>query len=173
MYERPFIDSLEFAGNGGQITAQVPFAALARLQDVLDNPQGILHYTLQGGMDKQGRPLLNVSITGDCQLRCQRCLSGMDYTIQIAARLLLCDQDALDQLDSEGHVAGHPEEEGDFDGILAEAHLDVLALLEEEILLGLPIAPKHQAGACQVAEGKNRQQDDQHPFALLEKLKHH
>jgi uncharacterized protein len=54
---------------------------------------------------------------------------------------------------------------------LADAHLDVLALLEDEILLNLPIAPKHEAGACKVADGKNRQEGDQHPFAVLEKLK--
>ncbi len=162
MYVRPFIDSLEFAENGRQITDQVPFAELTRLHDVLDNHQGILRYSLQGGRDGQGRPVLDVSIKGVCQLRCQRCLSGMDYTIQHEVRLLLCDQDALDLLD---------DNEEDYDGILADVHLDVLALLEEEILLSLPIAPKHQPGACQVAEDENRQQGDQHPFALLEKLK--
>jgi len=29
---------------------------------------------------------------------------------------------------------------------LADAHLDVLDLLEEEVLLSLPIAPKHELG---------------------------
>ena len=162
MYARPFIDSLDFAGNGKQISAQVPFAELPRLLDVLDNPQGSLHYTLQGRLDNQGRPVLDVSISGSCQLRCQRCLNALDYVIAHQARLLLCDQASLDMLE---------DEEEDFDGILADAHLDVLALLEDEILLNLPIAPKHEAGACKVADGKNRQEGDQHPFAVLEKLK--
>lgn len=161
MYARPFIDSLDFAVNGMQIDTQVPFAELPRLLDVLDNPQGVLHYTLQGGLDSLGRPVLDVSINGVCQLRCQRCLNGMDYAIQHEARLLLCDQAALDVL----------EDEEEFDGILADAHLDVLALLEDEILLSLPIAPKHESGACQVAEGEGKQKDERHPFAALEKLK--
>ena len=171
MYVRPFIDSLDFAGNGRQITEQVPFAELARLHDVLDNPQGFLHYSLLGGRDSQGRPVLDISIKGDCQLRCQRCLNALDYAICHEARLLLCDQDTLDLLDSEMHLDGQTDEEENFDGILADAHLDVLALLEEEILLSLPIAPKHQSGVCQVAEGESRQEGDRHPFALLEKLK--
>ena len=162
MYARPFIDSLDFAGSGKQIDAQVPFAELPRLLDVLDNPQGILHYTLQGGLDNQGRPVLDVSMTGRCQLRCQRCLKGMDYAIQHEARLLLCDQAGLDVLE---------DEEEAFDGILADAHLDVLALLEDEILLNLPISPMHDSGACQVAEGESTQKGKQHPFAVLEKLK--
>lgn len=162
MYARPFIDSLDFAANGKQIDAQVPVGELPRLLDLLDNPQGMLHYSLQGGVDNLGRPVLDVSIDGSCQLRCQRCLSGLDYAIQHEARLMLCDQASLDVLE---------DEEEDFDGILADAHLDVLALLEEEILLTLPIAPKHDLGACQVAEGKNKQEGEPHPFAVLEKLK--
>lgn len=171
MYARPFIDSLDFAANGKQIDAQVPVSELPRLLDLLDNPQGMLHYTLQGGLDSLGRPVLDVSIDGSCQLRCQRCLSGLDYAIQHEARLMLCDQASLDVLEPQGLLVGHPDEEEDFDGILADAHLDVLALLEEEILLTLPIAPKHDLGACQVAEGKNKQEGEPHPFAVLEKLK--
>lgn len=167
MYARPFIDSLDFARNGQRISAQVPFAELPRLQELLDNPQGVLDFTLQGGLDSLGRPILDVSMKGSCQLRCQRCLGALDYAIAREMRLLLCDQAALDELDSE--MAVHDDEE-DFDEILADENLDVLMLLEDEILLGLPIAPKHDPGACQLAEG-NSKQEDQHPFAILEKLK--
>ena len=90
MYAPPFIDSLEFAANGGRMDAEVPFAELPRLLDVLDNPQGTLRYTVQGGLDYQGRPVLNIGLDGRCQLRCQRCMNGMDYTIRHDARLLLC-----------------------------------------------------------------------------------
>jgi len=161
MYARPFIDSLDFAQSGKQIDAEVPFAELPRLLDVLDNPQGILRYTVQGGLDKLGNPVLDISMSGCCQLRCQRCLQGMDYAIQHDARLVLCDQAGLDEQD----------DEEEFDRILADAHLDVLALLEEEILLSLPIAPRHESGACQLTESGNRQKENKHPFAVLEKLK--
>ncbi len=145
-----------------QIDTQVPFAELPRLQDVLDSNLGDLHYVLQGGTDASGRPVLDISIEGHCQLRCQRCLHGMDYAISHDARVVLCDQASLDALE---------DEEDEFDGILADAHLDVLALLEEEVLLNLPIAPMHESGACQVAEGVSTQKDELHPFAALEKLK--
>ncbi len=162
MYARPYIDSLDFSRHGKRISAQVPFAELPRLQELLDNPQGILDYILQGGMDHLGRPILDVSLHGSCQLRCQRCLGALDYAIQQETRLLLCDQAGLDELD---------DDEEDFDGILAEEHMDVVALLEDEILLGLPIAPRHEPGACQAAEGKYSQ-EGRNPFAALEKLKH-
>ena len=162
MYARPRIDSLDFARNGRRISAQVPFAELPRLQELLDSPLGFLDYILQGGMDHLGRPILDVSLHGSCQLRCQRCLGALDYAIQLEMRLLLCDQAGLDELD---------DDEEEFDAILADEHMDVVALLEDEILLGLPIAPRHETGSCQAAEGKYSQ-DGRHPFAALEKLKH-
>ncbi|MDX8380076.1 MAG: YceD family protein [Gallionella sp.] len=162
MYARPFIDSLDFALNGQQISAQVPFVALSRFVDVLEDTQGALSYLVQGGLDNQGRPVLDVSITGRCQLQCQRCLTGVDYMMQHKARLLLCDQAGLD-------VLGDDEEA--FDGILADAHMDVVAVLEDEILLSLPISVMHEIGTCQVVEGKSSQKDNSHPFAVLKKLK--
>ena len=167
MYARPFIDSLDFARNGQNISGEVPIAGLPRLQDVLENLRGVLSYTVQGVVDKQGAPALDVSIAANFQLRCQRCLKGLDYAVQLDTRLLLRDQASLDALDD--NVAGGEEEE--FDSILADAHLNVLNLLEEEILLSLPIAPKHELGACQATDSENVREEEQHPFAVLAKLK--
>ena len=167
MHARPFIDSLDFARNGQKISGEVAIAELPRLHDVLANQHGIISYTVQGVVDKQGSPALDVSISGSCQLLCQRCLNGLDYAIQLDAHLLLRNQASLDALADS--VAGGEEEE--FDSILADAHLDVLDLLEEEILLSLPIAPKHEFGNCQATEGKEASEEEQHPFAVLAKLK--
>jgi uncharacterized protein len=166
MHARPFIDSLDFARNGQKISGAVPVAGLPRLLDVLESTHGVLSYTVQGVVDKQDTPALDVSIAGSCQLRCQRCLKGLDYAVKLDTRLLLRDQASLDALDDD--VAGGEEE---FDSILADAHLDVLDMLEEEILLSLPIAPKHELGACQATDGENAREEKQHPFAVLAKLK--
>jgi len=174
MYARPFIDSLDFANNGQEIGGEVPVAELPRLQDVLENPQGVLQYRVSGGVDNLGSHFLDISVIGQCQLRCQRCLSGMDYPINLATRLLLRDQASLD-----GQGTQELTDEADEpDSILAEAQLDVLNLLEDEILLSLPFSPKHPTGVCQVTGGENRphQQAQEapkapHPFATLAQLK--
>jgi uncharacterized protein len=171
MYARPFIDSLDFARNGRGISGEVQIAELPRLLDILENPQGILSYTVQGGVDKQGTHFLDVGVVGQCQLRCQRCLNGLDYPVQLDMHLLLRDQSSLDALDAEKLLAVRPNEEEEFDSILADTHLNVLDLLEEEILLSLPIAPKHELGACQVTDGENPHREEKNPFAVLAKLK--
>jgi len=166
MYARPFIDSLDFARNGKHLSGDVPIADLPRLLDALETPQGVLHYTVQGGVDKQGIHFLDVGVVGLCRLRCQRCLDGLDYPVRLDTRLLLRDQPGLDALDDEAGI-----EEEEFDSILADTNLNVLDMLEEEILLSLPIAPKHELGACQATDGKNTRLDEQNPFAVLAKLK--
>jgi uncharacterized protein len=167
MYARPLIDSLDFAANRREISGEIPIAELQRLQDVLETSRGILQYTVQGGVDKQGIHFLDVGVAGQCRLRCQRCLEGFDYPVRLDTRLLLRDQASLDELDSEAD--GTAEEE--YDSILADKHLDVLDLLEDEILLSLPIAPKHALGTCQATDRENLQGAVKNPFAVLAELK--
>ncbi|HZW26279.1 MAG TPA: YceD family protein [Gallionella sp.] len=162
MSARPFIDSLDFAGNGKEINGEVPFAGMPRLLDELENPEGVLQYTVRGGVDKQGVSFLDVSMTGDCRLRCQRCLGALEHPIRIATRLLLRDQAELDALD---------DDEEEFDSVLAETQLDVLDLLEEEILLSLPISPRHESGECQAKDGDSAGNGKKNPFAALANLK--
>ncbi len=161
---RPFIDSLDFARNGQRISGEISVTQLPRLLDVLKNQQSVLHYTIQGGVDRFGCALLDVSINGTCQLLCQRCMNNMDYLVQITTRLLLRNQASLDALDDEEEM---------FDSILADAQMDILDLLQDEIVLSLPIAPKHQIGDCQAADGKQSAKETTHPFAALAGLKHH
>ena len=166
MYARPFINSLDFAGNGRRISGEMHVSELPRMLDMLENPQGILSYAVQGGVNELGTHFLDVNVSGQCRLRCQRCLNGMNYPVRLDTRLLLRNQATMDALDD--NVAS--VEEGEFDSILADAHLDVLNLLEEEILLSLPIAPKHEWGTCRAAGGENSSEAP-HPFAVLTKLK--
>lgn len=165
MYARPFIDSLDFARNGRQIHGEAPVSGLPRLLDLLADTRGTIEYTVRGDMGRHGIPMLDVSITGNCMLRCQRCLNGMDYPVRLDVRLLLRDQAGLDELDKDG---GDEEE---FDSILADSSLDVLNFLEEEILLSMPIAPSHEFGVCQVADAGSKHDEEKNPFAVLEKLK--
>ena len=164
MHARPFIDSLDFASNGQQISSEVLVADLSRLADVLSDSEGALSYTIRGAVNKYHIPLLVLNLNGKCQLTCQRCLQGMSYEIQVDTSVLLRDQAGLDQLDD----AGLDEE---YESILADARLDVWHLLEDEILLSLPFAPKHELGVCRSTSEVKPQQNESHPFAALTKLK--
>ncbi|MBB4010888.1 uncharacterized metal-binding protein YceD (DUF177 family) [Niveibacterium umoris] len=59
-------------------------------------------------------------------------------------------------------------EEDSFDAIAAERNLDVLALIEDELLLALPISPRHEV--CDTPQPRERD-DSASPFAALASLR--
>jgi uncharacterized protein len=162
MFARNFIDSLDFAHNGRELRGSVPLAEMPRLHDMLATHTGEISYVVRGLPDKNGKPMLEVSVDGLCQLRCQRCLNGFAYPLLMVSRLQLALADELDEY--------AVEENDEADSIVADKHLDVLNMVEEEILLSLPFAPKHPSGECQsVIEDLSQQ--DRSPFAILAGLK--
>ena len=179
MFARHFIDSLDFVRNGREVRGEVAVADLPRLQDMLADPEacpelvevacpedtrrGKVSYLIRGFLDKSGKPMLEVAINGLCQLICQRCLSGLAYPVNLVSQLMLVQEGGLDEFSTR-------VEEDEPDSVPADDHLDVIALLEEEILLSLPFAPKHPAGACQLVT-KGLDQSGISAFAVLAGLK--
>lgn len=160
MFTRPFIDSLDFARRGGELSGEVPVAELSRMSDILADSEGTISYLLRGLAGSDGKPQLELMLDGVCNLRCQRCLNALSYTIKLVSKLRLV---------TEGEADSSDIEDDEVDNIPAEKRLDVLALIEEELMLSLPIAPKHGSGECEMAvEGLNRSNN---PFAVLAGLK--
>lgn len=153
MTEQVLIDSLDFVRNTQVLRGKIAVASLPRIQDVLFAGDSMLEYTLSGDTDKQGRPFLHCEVNGVLQLRCQRCLEAMDYTVGVKSDLMLVKDEAL--------LAEINEDENDeVDAILADPHLDVFALIEDEILLDLPMSPKHLPAECKdkdAGQGNSRQ----------------
>ncbi|BBJ24506.1 YceD family protein [Candidatus Nitrotoga sp. AM1P] len=173
MFERQFIDSLDFANNNRELRGEIAMAQMPRLQDKLvvldagfehDHKEDI-SYILRGFRDSNDKPMLEVKLNGLCQLRCQRCLQGLIYPLKLFSQLLLVKD--LDDLSVE---------EDEIDSILVDSHLDVFSLFEEEILLNLPFAPRHPVGICRpVKEGyvvEEPDRIDKNPFAVLSELKY-
>jgi uncharacterized protein len=84
---------------------------------------------------------------------------------------IIIDTATYTSLDKNGNPLPQVEEEDEFDSILAEPELVVFNLLEEEILLSLPIAPKHEAGACEANAALQGLKEEISPFAALANLK--
>jgi uncharacterized protein len=166
MFARHFIDSLEFARSGMELRGEAAIAEMSRLQDVLATPEGRVSYVLCGLPDENGKSLLKLALNGICNLRCQRCLQALSYSISTESLLMPVPKEELENPGLE--AAGLDEDE--IDRIPADSHLDVLDLVEEEILLGLPLVPRHEPGTCQAAMKDSSRPEDS-PFAILRGLK--
>jgi uncharacterized protein len=160
MSARAVIDSLEFARSGQQLQGAIAVAQLARLTDSLFDTGGNLKFALSGGLDAEHRPRLNLKVEGAINLRCQRCLDSLAYPVEVESSLLVLT----------GKAGGETAEFDELDGIPADPHTDVWALVEDEVLLAIPIAPRHAEGQCSAAM-KTTPDGTPSPFAVLAKLK--
>ncbi len=154
------VDSLEFAADGGRLSGKLSLSDLPRLFDVLASREGELDCELSGariaGADGRVQSVLDLKITGCVRLSCQRCLAEVRFDCAIDTRLLLVPEGAE-----------WPEDEmtsDDYDALPANKALSVRELVEEEVLLALPIAPRH-AGCLPLGRGERG--NGPSPFAAL------
>ena len=159
MSARAVIDGLEFARAGEQLSGEVPISELARLADSLFDTQGELKFELTGGSDSKQRLRLLLAVAGRINLKCQRCLGSLAFPLSVQAKLLLLTGDA----------SGETAEIDDLDGVPADAHTDVWSLVEDEILLAIPLAPRHAEGLCSAAVDSAGTRSAS-PFAALARL---
>lgn len=164
MSEQVVINSLEFAQQGRRLQGEIAVADLSRLQEHLHSNGGCLYYTLLGKIGENGKPYLVCAVQGELALKCQRCLDALALKLEIASTLELV-KDADDFLPLEG-------EEDSVDAIPVNTAMDVLALVEEEVLLSLPIAPLHPLAECGAADYRRQLGlGKANPFEVLTKLK--
>jgi uncharacterized protein len=152
-------DSLELARTGQQLQGTISVADLTRLADSLFDTSGDLTYRITGHRDSRGRPRLALSVAGEINLRCQRCLGKLPHRIDAESDLLVLTDNTTQ---SEGLE--------DLDGVAASEQTDAVALVEDEVLLNVPFAPRHADGMCSAAvDTKNDKPES--PFAVLANLK--
>ena len=158
------IDSLEFARSEQQVSGSVPVASLKRLEDVLFDTAGDLDYQLRGTRDARKRPQLALSVSGRLHLQCQRCLGLLDYRLEVASILMPVTRGA--PLDEDLDEPEAP------DVIEASAEQEIGELIEDEVLLSLPLAPRHPEGACESRVGaQNEAGQSTSAFATLATLR--
>ncbi len=164
MSEQVTIDSLEFARQGRCLQGEIAVAGLDSLREHLHASAGTLQYTLIGMLGGNGKPRLVLSVNGELTLVCQRCLGPLAFPLAIEATLEpVKGGDSFLPLEGEDDL---------IDIVPADAAMDVQALVEEEVLLSLPIAPVHDLAECAAAERLRKLAPGKsNPFEVLAALK--
>jgi uncharacterized protein len=158
------IDAFEFCRNSGYREGVTPVAEMTRLAADCADPSGEITWSIQGGQTKQGYPSMTLSVEGEVNLVCQRCLGPFAYHIDSSTMLVLgkddADADEIEEvLDDES-----------IDVIVGSHEADLRQLLEDEALLALPQAPKHEV--CPDTKLIDSLKSDKvSPFAALKSLK--
>ena len=140
MSHQPVIDGFEFASAGAAQQGVWPLNGFARLRELLASDAGEVGYVLQGTRDARGRPSLRVSVRGTLPLRCQRCLEPMPFKVQTEELLVLAATQA--EIDAESADPSAP------DRVVAGKEMAVRELIEDQLILEVPYAPRHELCEC-------------------------
>lgn len=107
---------------------------LERLDDSLANGEGELRYRVTAQLDPQRRRRMSCIINGFVFLTCQRTMDVFRHDLSVSDRLVL--------VGDEGQLPP-PEEESDAeDYLVADGPLDLRDLVEDAVLLSLPMVPR-------------------------------
>lgn len=156
------INSFDFARKALEIHDTILVSQFSRLSGLLASDEGVLDFQLKGSINAESRPGLELQVQGALMLSCQRCLEPFEFKLDIASSfILVADENALPSEEDE------PE---DPDYLVGDAHMQIIDLIEDEVLLALPLAPKHADDAC-AASSKLNELKKPNPFAVLKGLK--
>ena len=133
MSQAGVIDGLQFARAASEQRGVLGLEQLQRLAKMQCSTQG-LEYHLRGERASNGERCLQLSVRGSVQLICQRCLDPLPVPIAIDAELQLAE-----------NLREIAEADDDIDRVLASRRLDVAQLVEDEVILALPMVPRHEA----------------------------
>jgi uncharacterized protein len=138
---QPVIDGFEFASAGATQQGVWPLSDFPRLRDVLATDAGEVAYEISGVRDERGRPSLRLKVRGTLRLRCQRCLEAMPFEVQTDETLVLAA--TLAEIHAEPARADAP------DRVVAGKEMALRELVEDELILAVPYAPRHES--CRAA----------------------
>ena len=128
------VDAHRWADRGMQLEQDVPLAGFARLSALLGEKTGVLSLKANFSRDPRRHPWLQLTLKASPVLICQRCLGPMAWEIdEVLSLHLLADESEVERLlDSDDYV--FLDEEG---------QLDLTQVVEDELLLCLPMVGRH------------------------------
>lgn len=133
------VDPWRFCRDGQSWETRSDVAAFPRLAH--EFTQGTLFCRVVGRVDQRGSLSLQLKVSGEVELPCQRCLVSMPYKVEVERTLYLARNEAeMERLDALP----------DSDAIQAGETLNLVDLVEDEVLLSLPLATMHAEGECPV-----------------------
>jgi uncharacterized protein len=116
------------------------------------------------------RQILDLALKGRLHLVCQRCLQDCAVNLDEKRRFIL--------VATEAEADDYPLEDEEQEPLVASQHFNLLETIEDEVLLSLPLIPKHPEGFCEPhatvfgLEDEDEGADErENPFNVLKNMK--
>jgi uncharacterized protein len=165
------VDVETLAAQGASIQRRFSLGGFSRLKDLLAAPGGEARARLTFAPVAKGVVACELVVDAVATLQCQRCLEPFEQALNSTARLAFVASDDDAALVPEGYEAMPA----------ADGQADLAALVEDELLLSLPIVALHGSGTPCAAETGHRGRETREPaeakthrpFAQLQELLKH
>jgi uncharacterized protein len=163
------IDPWRLDPEDAPLEGEFPLAVMVRLSSLLGACGATVAFTLSSGVDEQGLRFLTGHAATQVQMVCRRCLGLVDVPLAVDFKLGL--------VRSEDETRSLPEYYDPL--VVSEGSIVLSELIEDELILALPIAAMHEK-ACpckaQVFSSTNAGEEEAEcakgpgPFAVLSAL---
>lgn len=169
------LDVKAFARQAGVLTGAWPVAGFTRLVDLLASGDGLsapddLTWSAQGEEVpvRGGTAQVWLHLRADAVLPmvCQRCLTAYPQAVAVRTDIrFVADEQTAAELDADV----------EHDVLVFTKELDLHDLVEDELLLSLPLVPRHDScpQPLAAAAAQEAEEERKHPFAALAGLRPH
>lgn len=162
------VDIYELARRGDTFEGEAPVADMPRLCAFLADGEGVLHYKAEGLGEIRGRPAARLTLTGEVNAPCARCLKGVPVELESEGVFVFTKDEA--ELNSMPIV-----DDVDWDdATIGSRRFSMKDWAEEEAILSLPQAVYHEEcedDAWEDDEPEAEEKKRPNPFAALAALK--
>ena len=165
------IDPLRMVEARRELHGQLPLAEMTRLLESVHSASGDVDVTLEFGVDIEGIRYMRGTLRAQVGLECQRCLGEMPFEVDTGFALALVRSEAEAE-----RLPSHYEAL-----ILDGEPLFLRDVIEDELMLTLPIVAKHSEALCELAladhqaagntANEHDRTDKPNPFSVLADLK--
>lgn len=162
------VQPARLAETGAVLRGRMRLDGMDRLAGYLHDTEGTVEVDLEFGIDEVGTRYVRGRLQAVVHLTCQRCLRAVSCPLDVQVHLGLAP--------SEQAGAGLPERYEPL--VLDEPAVELARLVEDELMLALPIVPAHAVEDCDFdrslievrEEEAAAEEDTRRPFAGLADL---
>ncbi|GAB3107510.1 nucleic acid-binding protein [Aestuariicella hydrocarbonica] len=161
-----YIDPRKFAQQGLGLEGNIAVSELSRLMDVSLNNSDEVKVVLEFGVDEERHRVITGQAKCVLTVMCQRCLGPTEVPLEAELNLaIVWDEERAKQLPK----ALDPV-------ILGEGQADIYTIIEDELLLNLPMVSYHDEDCVERTsfgddEAEEKAESSNNPFQVLEQLK--
>jgi uncharacterized protein len=136
---KTIINTNEFARMGDVLSGEISGEELERADDLLFDHQASIAWSLHGEQSKRTdggfESYMTLALNGVAKMICLRCLEIVQIPINVERKFRIAKDEA--------HAAKLDAEDELVDAIVGSVQYEVLDLVEDEVIMALPFAPKH------------------------------